>query len=182
MIIDALKLMLGKDNFTPYNNEFIGSEVSKKNFSIINNKKSSKIICIDGGCATIADGGSWILAKIKLGIIEYEGLKKNRQETEEYYLIIVQKEKYELRIYNKGEISELKLSGIDSIKIEELPSNIMKYFEWNACLKQKKDCLIIMDSALNAEYEFEKELVKKALDEKLNVIGFCKTSRMRTTN
>lgn len=180
MIIDALKSLLGKDNFTPYNDEFTGSEISKKKFTVINSKKSDNIICIDGGCATIADGGSWIIAKIKVGIVEYSGLKKIRQESEEFYLIIVSKEKYELMIYQKGKISELKLSGIESIKIEELPSKVMKYFEWNACLRQKTDSLIVMDSGLNAENEFEKEMVKKALDEKLKFIGFCKTSRMRT--
>jgi hypothetical protein len=180
LIIDALKSLLGKDSFMPYNDSLAGKEVNKNNFTIINEKNSCNIVCIDGGCATIADGGSWIIAKIKVGIVEYAGLKKIKQESKEYYLIIVAKDCYELLVYQNNKSYELKLKGIDSIKIEELASKIMKYFEWSACLELKNDCLILMDSALNAETDFEKELVKKALDNKLKIVGFCKTSRMRT--
>jgi hypothetical protein len=180
LIIDALKSLLGKDSLIPYDDNLAGNEIDKKNFAIIRDKIPSAIVCIDGGCATISDGGSWIIAKIRVGIIEYSGLKKIRQESEEYYLAAVSRERYEIIAWQEGKIIELKLSGIDSIKIEELPSKIMKYFEWSACLKQKNDCLIVMDSALNAETEFEKEIVKKALDSKIKIIGFCKTSRMRT--
>jgi hypothetical protein len=180
--MDALKSLLGKDSLTPFDNDLKGNEIDKKNFIIIPAKVSSGIICIDGGCATIADGGSWTIAKIKIGIIEYSGAKKIRQESEEYYLIAVARERYEMLALQKGKIIELKLSGIDSVKIEELAGKVMKYFEWGACLKQKNDCLIVMDSALNAETEFEKEIVKKLLDSKAKIIGFCKTSRMRTLN
>jgi len=182
LIINELKALLGKDVFLPFSNELVGVDLDKKNFKTIDKKEASRIACIDGGCLTIADGGSWIISKIRIGTVEYDGLKKTRQEAKEYYLIIVQKEKYEVVALDNNVPINLKLRGVDSCKIEELASKIMKYFEWQECLNQKTDSLILMDSALNAETEFEKELVDKVLEKKISVIGFCKTSRIRTIN
>jgi NurA domain len=180
LIIDALKSIIGNETFKPYDSELTGKEVNKKNFTIINQIVNSPIVCIDGGCSTIADGGSWTISKIKIGIVEYDGLKKSNQFIKEFYLIIVSKNKYEIVVYNNGISTRLNLNGVNSVKIEDLPSKIMKYFEWQACLKQSTENLIVMDSGFGAETIFEKELINKALINNLKVVGFCKTSRMRT--
>jgi hypothetical protein len=115
-------------------------------------------------------------------VVEHDGLKKIRQEVHEYYLIIIQKENYEIAYLDNGKLINLALKGVDSYKIEELPAKVMKYFEWRECLCQERDKLIIMDSPLVAETDFEKEIIKKVFFEKMKVVGFCKTSRMRTIN
>ncbi|MDD5053959.1 MAG: DNA double-strand break repair nuclease NurA [Candidatus Nanoarchaeia archaeon] len=182
MIINELKKILGQDDFMPFSEDFCGVKIESKNFSIIDGKMPCKVVCIDGGCSVLADGGSWSISKIKVGIVEYDGLKKIIQESKENYLIIVQKKGYEIVSISKAGVLKLNLSGIDSLKIEELPSKIMKYFEWVECIERNEECLFLMDSPLNAETAFEKEVIKKALEKKKNVVGFCKTSRARTVN
>jgi hypothetical protein len=182
MIIEALRHLLGEDSLKPCGNDLVGKEIDGKNFSLIGGKFSKNVVCIDGGCAILSDGGSWMVSKIKTAVVEHDGLKKIRQEVHEYYLLVIQKEKYEIAYLDNGKLIKLDLKGADSYKIEELPAKAMKYFEWVECLAQGKDKLIIMDSPLVAETDFEKDIVKKAFLDKNNVVGFCKTSRMRTMN
>jgi len=169
----------------PLHSELIGKEFNKQYFTELNEKKASTTFAIDGGCAVLVDAGTWTISKIKIGIVSYTGLKKDFEQTKDYYLKIIQKKDYELKLFDElGQDIKIDFPDFSKFDIDELQSKVMKILEWKTCLNlcnQNKKLLILIDGGIEPDNEVEQETINQIKKTDNTVIGFCKTSRMRTT-
>lgn len=161
---------------------YVGVPLSKNHFKKIVEKKEGELFAIDGGCAIIADGGGWIIAKIRVGVVGFDGNKKIYEKKSDYTATIVhQKNDFNILLENSNGKIENLLPKFKNIDIEELPAKIMKILEWLECEQLcNKNTNIVMDGALEPDNEKEKEIIENIEKSKSTIIGFCKTSRIRT--
>lgn len=165
--------------------KYKGIPISKNNFKPIQGKNNSQIYAIDGGSAIIADGGAWIISKLKVGIIGYNEKSKNYQKVKNYYCTIINRKKYEITLTDeKDNIIQMELPDFSEYEIDEVPSKVMKILEWQTCkeLCNNQDQFILMDSSLEGDNDVEQEIINKVSNTNNIIVGFCKTSRMRTIN
>ncbi len=159
----------------------------KNNFKKIEKKRSDKLYAIDGGNCLIMDGGTWYLSKIRISCVTYDNGKKiyNKKETET--IVLVHNEG--LRNNKKTVIAEeLNLPEFDfkKIKFEEIIGYVRKYLELKTGLKKLKEMkngeTLLIDGLLACELEENKKIVKKMIEiaqkNKINLVGFAKTTRM----
>lgn len=170
----------------PYSDKYDTIPLSQKFFTLIKNREESVIVhAVDGGSVVLFDGGGWIISKVKVGRVKYNGVNKAEQEVKEYYVLVINKEKYEVIIFDKeeNEIS-VELPDFNNLEIDEIPAKVMKLLEWLYCEELCKECndLILMDSALEPENKVEELVIKRLSSVNNSIVGFCKTSRLRTTS
>ncbi|VVB75260.1 NurA domain protein [Candidatus Tiddalikarchaeum anstoanum] len=159
-----------------------GVLVSEKNFKQLSSKKSADIFAIDGGNAIIADGGGWIISLLKVVVAGYNGYEKKIIKKKDYLLTILHKDNFEFLLESEGRNIDIKLPDFSNEEIENVPSKVMKILEWQECMDlcRMEKQIIIMDSPLDADNKTEEDIIKNV--EKTNnvVVGFSKTSRLRT--
>jgi hypothetical protein len=165
-------------------NKFKAVPITKKNFNLIKSPEVRTVHAIDGGNTIIVDGGAWLIAKIKTAVISYNKTRKVSQEEKTYYTSIINKEDYEITINDeKGSEVKINLPGFKNIEIDEVPNKIMKILEWKACqelCKKQPGLFVLMDSSLEPDNKVEEEIIGEVSKTENVVVGFCKTSRMRT--
>ena len=165
--------------------------VSKKHFTAIKKKNASDlpVYAVDGGCSIIADGGSWIYAKIKISVIGYQGYKMIKKRIDNFYYGAVNTGRGRRDVlFEKNKQVDLNVKSMHKNgDIDEMPAKVMKLLEWNACLellKKSDSGMVLMDSGFNPDNKDEEKIIGmvKSLSLKKNipVIGFCKTTRMAT--
>lgn len=187
MIKDLIKKLISKKEGSDkvLSKKFKAIPFKKEYFSIITSSKARNVYSIDGGNSIIIDGGSWVISKIKIGVVEYNETRKIGQNVEIYYAFIVNKKNYEITITNER-MEELKFDFEDynHLEIDEVPNKIMKLLEWESCkdLCKKEGLFILMDSPLEGEGEIEEGVINQVKESNNTIVGFCKTSRMRTIN
>jgi len=160
--------------------------LSAKHFSPIEGKVEGNVCAVDGGSAVVADGGAWIISKLRVGVVEYNPERKVKEYSQDFFAIIVNKGVYEVSVFDK-EYNELivDLPDFNQLEIDEVPAKIMKILEWRACLNlcnERDNCFILMDSSLEGDNSVEENIIEKVWKTSNVVVGFCKTSRMMTNN
>ncbi len=187
--IKIIKELGGKEVLVVSNN--YSNTISEKRFKNLKNMDSSSIPVygVDGGCAVVADGGGWIYSKIKTCVIGYKNHEMIEKNIKNYYYGCINLTKD----YKDALISEEKTSSIDLSRIhkknsiDEMPAKVMKLLEWEECLDLLKKIdkgIILMDSGFQPDNKTEEEIIKRikklSIKKKVRIIGFCKTSRIRT--
>ena len=126
----------------------------------------NKIFAVDGGSGIVFDGGGWIISKIKIGATCYKEGKRISENSDEYFLSVVDsKAKRIVKIFPEVELKLTKSS------IDELPN------EARDILEKKKI------EKLSKEISNEDIILTDGLFEGINgknLVAVCKTSRLRT--
>jgi plasmid stability protein len=143
------------------------SEIDESKFiELIPEKYEGMIIAIDGGSGIIFDGGSSIVAKIKVGAIGYQNKKRVLDETKTYYLAVLDSKKGRLiKLFPEKKIL------VKKEEIEDIPNEARKILEKEMIAELSKkfpDAIILADGHQEIEGE--------------NVVSVCKTSRAKTKN
>ena len=140
-------------------------EVDTSKFEKLEPKEyKGKIFAVDGGSGIIFDGGSSIVAKIKIGMVGYENKTRIPEKVEEYYIAIIDSK--------KGRVIKLfpqKKLILNKKEIEDLPNEARKILEkemLHELSKRFPDSIILADGHQEVEDD--------------NVISICKTSRAKT--
>ncbi len=146
----------------------------KEDFNEIGAPKKGVIYAIDGGSAILMDGGSWLISKLKIGYVKYDGQKIKEKHIEESHVSFVKKGE---QILNSKNISLPKKD------MAELPALLLRLLEFNLALqlidKVEKNTIILMDGLLSLE-NFEnliKMLKEKSTKKGVSLIGLAKTYR-----
>ncbi len=166
----------------------IDAEIDKKKFIKIEKEAVGKIYAVDGGNATIYDGGTWILQKIRVSIVGYN-LKKifEQKKAVETHLIYGWSEN---KIEKKFDNFDAEMPGLsfDGLKFEDIGDHIRKIIETMTAMKflEKMDNndILLIDGIFSSESKDEKWAVDKLVDEakrrSIILVGIAKTSRLRT--
>lgn len=167
--------------------------ISKKEIKRFKPKyKDEKVYAIDGGNSILADGGSWLIGKIKLA---YSCYKEERlsEELKEYYFS-AHLENGKVRVgttqLDSNEKSEYApgQSEFDK-KLEEVKDTVMKIGEFKLVKEVFEEAepgdLILIDGLLRSKNEeanhLMEKLIEKAKKKEVIIIGLSKTSRIGTT-
>lgn len=159
------------------------SEFDERNFREIKGD-ISRIFSIDGGNALIGDGGTWTISKVKTAIVGYENGKRIMDKIVFNQFLLIRK---------NGEIvlnEDIKLPYIETknIKFEDTPSEVRKILEYmtamNVIDELKSGDVLLLDCLLKPDHEFQesviKELIQKANNKGILLLGIAKTSRLST--
>ena len=140
------------------------------------------VCAVDGGSCIIADGGSWLIAKLKVASVYYDKGKRVsglEQKKQEYYTIIKSNGSYEHSIpYLKPEFPNIK-------ELTETPSTIMRSLEFKHAYELvktlPKNSLLLIDGLLQAETPDQEKIIKllelESRKQGVNVVGLAKTFR-----
>ncbi|MBN1923241.1 MAG: DNA double-strand break repair nuclease NurA [Nanoarchaeota archaeon] len=184
IINHILNVLNSKEAEVALSKELKGLPLTRNNFTAINGARACQVYAVDGGSSVISDGGAWIIAKIKIAVVGYDSEKKNHKTVSNYYASIINKNNYEITVTKDDKVVDLTLPDFNAYEIDEVPSKIMKILEWKTCrdlCNKGKKLFIMMDSPLEADNKVEEEVIRHVSESDNTVIGFCKTSRMRTT-
>jgi len=140
-------------------------DISKfESFDSINNKK--EVFAVDGGSGIIFDGGSLIVAKIKIGVVGYKEKNKIFEKVDEYFMSVIDSKNGRIIKFFPDINIALNLTKKE---IEDLPNeardNIEK-IKINELSKKYPDALILADGQRDINLK--------------NVVSICKTSRAKT--
>ncbi|MCD6575734.1 MAG: hypothetical protein J7K73_01080 [Nanoarchaeota archaeon] len=130
------------------------------------NKYDGKILAVDGGSGIVFDGGSRVISKIKIGVVEYAKGKMTKQDVKKYFMLAIWK--------NDGIIIKLdpdEQITLSNKKIDELQNDARDILERkmiNEIAEKEKDAIILSDGLQNLSPR--------------NVASICKTSRLKTKN
>ncbi|MBD3312283.1 hypothetical protein GF352_02385 [archaeon] len=152
------------------------------NFHELNESEPGYVSAIDGGSCIIADGGCWVLAKIKTASVHYdkgERLPGKEKDEEVYYTVIKDKNEY------SHSINTLKPEFNNVRELTEAPAVTMKTLELRHALKVMKSMpqgsLLLIDGLLKSDNEGQEALlerIKKESEKKgVTVMGLAKTFR-----
>lgn len=151
-----------------------------------------KVYAIDGGNSILADGGSWLIGKIKLAYSCYNEDRLNEELKEYYFSAFLKngKVKFGTTQPDSDKISPYapSKSKFDE-KLEEVKDTAMKIGEFKLARelvnKAEPGNLILIDGLLRSKNEEADQVIKEAAGEarkkNVNVIGLSKTSRIGTT-
>jgi hypothetical protein len=176
-LLEVLKLVMGRKagcGETGFSvNDFLPLEA-----------KPGRVFAVDGGNATIYDGGAWILSKIRTSVVGYEDKKRvfeNRIAFELHCLVEHGSVKFD---------KEVEFPAIDfsSSRFEEIPSGVRAIVEKltaiNLLKEMKRGDVLLLDAMLCAEVLGEETILKRlfdaALEHEVSLIGIAKTSRLHT--
>ncbi len=182
--IEIIKNLVTKDvkNEFVVSNDYSPVPLNKDNFHKIDNLNIGNGVAIDGGSSTIVDAGPWLIAKIKVGAVKQEGTRTT-SNVDEYYAVITSDEGYKISIFTTDWKEVDTIEGFKGIEITEVVPKVMKIMEWKKCLELSgKEEMILMDSSLEPSNRFEEELISQCRESNSTIVGFCKTSRMRTNS
>lgn len=173
-MIEALKFLKNK---LYSNNKKVAD-----NFHELSGSEAGYVSAVDGGSCIIADGGCWVLAKIKVASVHYhkgERLPAKEKDEEAYYTVIKDGDEY------SHSISDLKPEFNNIRELTEAPAVTMRALELRHALKVLKsmprDSLLLIDGLLkgdNMEQEAMLERIKRESEKKgVMVLGLAKTFR-----
>ena len=131
-------------------------------FDVIKNK--NEVLAVDGGSGIIFDGGSSIVAKIKIGVVGYKEKNKILENIKEYLMLVIDSNNN--RIIKFFPDINVKLTKKE---IEDLPNEARENIEkitLKELSKKHPGALILADG--------HQEVSSK------NVVSICKTSRAKT--
>ena len=141
------------------------NEIDESKFENLSPKEfDGKIIAVDGGSGVIFDGGSSIVAKIKVGAVGYENKKRIFEKVEDYYMVIIDSKKG--RTIKLFPDEKLLLSKKE---IEDLPNEARKLLEikmLDKIAKEYPNAIVLADGHQEARHK--------------NIVSVCKTSRAKT--
>jgi NurA-like 5'-3' nuclease len=166
-------------------NLYSKKEELKDNFKTIKEAIETSALAIDGGSSIINDGGSWLIAKLKIASTYYEKGKRmpKKESLKNYYMSLIN---------NKGAYSQklspdIKLSSdYKSIReLSEAPAIVMKSLEFSHALEKidelKKDSIILIDGLLKGDSSDQEKILEllknKASKKGIHIIGLAKTCR-----
>ncbi|MFA5406453.1 MAG: DNA double-strand break repair nuclease NurA [Candidatus Nanoarchaeia archaeon] len=152
------------------------------NYQSVNHSFDGCVTAIDGGACIIADGGSWVVSKLRTANVHYDkGLRVPSMESRKdyYYTVIKKSASYE---------HSFKDLGVDFGNIRELteiPAVVMKYLEFVHAAKTVNDLpsgsLLLIDGLLLGETKDQVKalavLEARAKERGINVVGVAKSFR-----
>ena len=158
-------------------------EFDKRNFKKIDGEVS-RVFAIDGGNALICDGGTWTISKVKTAVVGYNNGKRTMDKVF-FDLFLLIRKNGEIILNNDMKLPVIKLKNI---KFEDAPSEVRKILEYMTAIEIVKDLeigdTILLDSLLKPDYDFQKEilndLIRKADEKGVSLLGIAKTSRIST--
>lgn len=159
----------------------------KNNFKTISHSSNGCFTSVDGGSCVIADGGSWLISKIRIAVVHYDNLKRvvSSESRKDYYFTLIKKDKG-FDSYIEG-LPNARV-GFNEKEVKELldvPAVIMRTLELMQAIEVvkslPKDSLLVIDGLLASEtVDQEKALRVLEAESKVrgvNVIGIAKTFR-----
>jgi len=166
-------------------NLYSKDESIKDNFKVIRSVSPKSIVAVDGGSSVINDGGSWLIAKLRVASTYYENGKRvpKKELIRDYYMSLINKK----GAYFQKLSPEVALdSDYKSIReLSEAPPIAMKALEFKHALERLKELergsLLLIDGLLKSESADQKnalrELEVKARLKGIHVVGLAKTCR-----
>lgn len=175
-----------------------GVRISGSGFKEVNpGLNDSRVYAIDGGCSILYDAGTWFIAKIKVGKVEYAENKVG-QASKHYYLAgVFDEQGFSVEFFPKNDLTPthaevedwVSEKGLSIDRIPDIVNRVMKISEWkyaNELLTKIINGVVVMDSLLMEDFPHHAKYMKKALDAAVNkglmVVGVSKTSRLTTSS
>ncbi len=160
-------------------------------FKEIKEKNKGKIFAIDGGSSIVCDGGSWMLCKIRVSCVGYNGKKVyEKKEFDDSVLIFIENNQIKATGINANTFEIIIKNKPEKIKFEELHNYVRKHLELKTALKKinelGRDETLLIDGLFKCDANENKDLMKKLLisaeKKRINLVGLAKTSRIYTKN
>ncbi|HDQ59790.1 MAG TPA: DNA double-strand break repair nuclease NurA [Candidatus Woesearchaeota archaeon] len=165
-------------------------EINEVNFHEFDEfSPKNRVYAVDGGSAIVLDGGSWIISKIKIGCIGFEGDRKIFETVKDFSMGAMIKGN---KIYPKltPSFADVEQIEVPVSKIDELPNIFRSVLEWK-CVEElikigRSGDIVLVDSSLVAaskpQFDLINRLGKMAVEKGIVIMGVSKTSRLRTNN
>lgn len=167
---------------------FLKNKWYSRDFKVADNYKSLSrgsagyVSAVDGGSCVIADGGCWVVAKIKIASVHYDkGKRLTGKELKEefYYTIIKDDGEYE------HSINDLEPDFKNVRELTEAPAVTMRSLEFKHALKvldsMPRGSVLLIDGLLKGENKDQESLIrdleKKSKQLGVAVLGLAKTFR-----
>ncbi|RKX57317.1 MAG: hypothetical protein DRP29_08590 [Thermodesulfobacteriota bacterium] len=133
-------------------------------------QKEHNILAIDGGNGVLVDGGTWILAKIKIGAVKYGNSNFKRIALDEPFLITKK------NIFSKND--KMNMHFPKTI-LKNRQNHLMRYLEINEAVKLSNEAdVIMMDMLLHSKFKKTQEILDKLINSGKTVVGIAKTTRL----
>ncbi|MDD5182287.1 MAG: DNA double-strand break repair nuclease NurA [Candidatus Nanoarchaeia archaeon] len=161
--------------------------LDKSLFRLLESKKPEcTVYAIDGGSATIIDGATWCISKLKVGVVSYKNGKRLSEKVEGFMLGI-SKNKNKLSSKLQPHIEGFRLESGKS-SMEDLENASRSILEWlklrQLVLQANKGDIILRDGAFSSDDAYEKSLINGVIElckqKGIHLVGICKTSRAST--
>jgi len=159
-------------------------DLDKSLFQTINSKKPDcTVYAVDGGSATIIDGGTWCISKLKLGIVAYKNGKRLSEKIDNFILGI-SKQKHKVSSKLQPNVEGFKLET-NASAMEDLENASRSILEWlklrQLAVKAESGDIILRDGSFNSDDAYEKSIITEVIElckqKNVHLIGICKTSR-----
>lgn len=142
---------------------------------------------IDGGSCIIADGGSWIISKIRIAVVHYDKGERvvSNESKKDYYYTLIKNKGFEHYIEGLPKGISISVNEKDAKELIDAPAIIMRTLELieaiNTVKKLPKNSLLVLDGLLTGETSDQEKALKvleaEAKNKEVNVIGIAKTFR-----
>jgi len=161
------------------------------NYQELIHSSSGCVTAVDGGACIIADGGSWVLSKIRVASVHYDNGKRvpGLETREEQYYTVIKKGSLSAgqksaAMYEHS-ISELKSDFKNVRELTEVPAVVMRTLEFKKAYELvkglPKGSLLLIDGLLKAETPDQEKclglLEFESKKQGINVVGIAKTFR-----
>lgn len=162
---------------------FLESRFSKQSFQPVfkDLPSASKgfIACVDGGSCVIADGGCWILSKLRVGFTQYSGVERVSEGVSDEYYTIVRDDGF------SHSMSKLEPEFGNIRELGEAVPVTMRTLEFKQALDLVSDLpensVLVIDGLLDGDTRAQQRLITnlevKAKKRGVNVVGLAKTFR-----
>jgi hypothetical protein len=158
--------------------------LDKSFFQIINAKKPDcTVYAVDGGSATIIDGATWCISKLKIGILSYKNGERLSEKVDSFMLgISKQKSRVSSKLQPSVEGFKLESRAASMGDLENSSRSILEWLKLKQLVLQAQEGdIILRDGAFNSDDEYEKKIINEILElcrqKNIHLIGICKTSR-----
>ncbi len=149
-------------------------------FKELPEKQKGIVAAVDGGSSVLADGGVWVISKLKVASVVYDGniIPEKLYKKEHYYTLIKDE------TINHS-IHELKPEFGNIRELSEAPSVTMKTLEFKRAYELSKELpkesVLLIDGLLAPENTDQEKLLagirETAGKRNVNVVGLAKTFR-----
>lgn len=158
--------------------------LDKSRFKIIGSQKPEcTVYAVDGGSATIVDGATWCISKLKVGTVSYKNGKR-LSENVDSFMLGISKKKNIVSSKIQPAIEGFRLDS-SSASMEDLENASRSVLEWlkikQIVANAEHGDIILRDGAFNSDDAYEKSLISEVLglckQKDVHLIGICKSSR-----
>jgi hypothetical protein len=159
-------------------------DLDKSRFKIIGSQKPEcSVYAVDGGSATIVDGATWCISKLKIGTVAYKNGKRLSEKVD-MFMIGISKKKNQLSSRIQPAVEGFRLES-NATSIEDLENASRSILEWlkikQLVLHAQEHDIILRDGAFSSDDAYEKSIINDVLElcrqKNIHLIGICKSSR-----